>query len=635
MLVLAILAAIPRFHNLDDHSLYSDETLTYLAATQMRDTGQAALPSGMPYSRAYPFTWVSSKAVESCSTIGCEFELRSVPASFGSIAPAVLYLTVAATTSHPVGFVAGSLLALSEWHISYSRFARMYSPFLVFFVLTFFLFTRLASGSNSKMILFASFFCFLATVSLHLLGFFAVLPLLLIPLTKRRSLTGKDLWMLSTGATLFLATLLLNELLIESTYSAWVSNEIETKGSARSLELPILRVFGAILGFIISIFWVSPIYRKILRTPSIPINYIYAGSLCAVGTLAGSGHFYAAGLVALALTCIARRSTITLFFRNPWLLLAYGAIIAAWVFVTLFAEAGYSIRSLLTFPFPYFVLLFQQFALVVVLFLLALLTYALILRPRSTALECAFILVLGTCAAIGLAQEWGGTRYLLHTYPALLFTVAYLVVNLFQYLCSSLTNHPRFSRTAIVPTCLVLAVILIGGVPGHGAFAAFNAANIKSKDKLNELLYIFDNRPDHRGSGAFLQRHLNPTDIVIAEDTQAQHIYSGRVDYWFRGENDAQNFVFRDETGQLRDIYIGAQLITEPSSLRKLIEETTGKIWLITSAETASKRGYYLNSNQYRFLNTLEEQITPQFVGADGISAVYCLSCIENRKILF
>jgi hypothetical protein len=168
-----------------------------------------------------------------------------------------------------------------------------------------------------------------------------------------------------------------------------------------------------------------------------------------------------------------------------------------------------------------------------------------------------------------------------------------------------------------------VAVVLSGAIGGHGIPATMTVLRAGHGSRVPWNDPGLQVRPDHRGPGRFVLQHQNPGDVVIAEDMLEQEWYAGQVDFWFRSLNDARRYLYQDQDGRSRDIYVGAELLDHPPEADLLFPDGFGT-WLITSGETASIRSWYLDSMQASWLDSLQSATRPVFVGEDGLTEVYC-----------
>src|SRR6185436_6378061 len=111
-----------------------DEDLSGLAVRAILEKGVPELPSGMIYLRGGLFSHLMAA---SASLFGfSEFALRLPAALFGIALIVAAYLFAAALFGRVVGLVTAALLAVSFWDIDLSRYARFYTAFSLFYVVT-------------------------------------------------------------------------------------------------------------------------------------------------------------------------------------------------------------------------------------------------------------------------------------------------------------------------------------------------------------------------------------------------------------------------------------------------------------------------------------------------------------------
>ncbi len=134
---LALIVAVGaylRLANLGALGFRWDEDLSGLAVRAILEKGLPELPSGMIYLRGGLFSHLMAA---SASLLGfSEFSLRLPAALFGIALIVVAYVFGAALFGRVVGLVTAAVLAISFWDIDLARYARFYSAFSVFYVLT-------------------------------------------------------------------------------------------------------------------------------------------------------------------------------------------------------------------------------------------------------------------------------------------------------------------------------------------------------------------------------------------------------------------------------------------------------------------------------------------------------------------
>jgi hypothetical protein len=226
--------------------------------------------------------------------------------------------------------------------------------------------------------------------------------------------------------------------------------------------------------------------------------------------------------------------------------------------------------------------------------------------------------VLAYCLALGFAISWAPWRYLLIAYPWLLLVVAAGVAEVVRAMADRLPGDYRWLAWPVAA-----ALLLAGALGGHGLPASRTVVQAVHGTAVPWNDPDLRIRPDHRSPGHYVRRYAGPDDIVIAEDALEQKWYAGRVDYWFRSEKDAGRYLYRDEDGATRDIYVAAELLSGPPP-PAMLEPDASAVWLITSGETAGARGWYLDSAQAAWLVELEQNREPVHRGEDGLTSVFC-----------
>ena len=138
MILITAVAAALRFAGLGDLGFFGDEETTSFAARALADGYGAIMPSGMPYRRALPITWLSAGVARQFG-LEAEFAYRAVPAMLGALAVPLIFLAGRHLAGTGGGIISALLLALSGWHMVWSRTARMYAPLVTALVAFFYL----------------------------------------------------------------------------------------------------------------------------------------------------------------------------------------------------------------------------------------------------------------------------------------------------------------------------------------------------------------------------------------------------------------------------------------------------------------------------------------------------------------
>lgn len=631
--VLTLTSAVPRFYDLGSLSFYTDEDFTWLSVQSVLDGEGSRMPTGMPYRRALPLTWANAAVVALIGGDG-EAPYRVISAALGTLTPAVLFLTGSALVGSAAALVGSTMLALSEWHVAFSRLARMYVPFLFFFILTaHFLWRwgREARWGDGVL----GLWLLTITVSLHILGLIAI-QFALVSLVLPGSAAGVG----AIIAVVFAAAAVLYTLdmyLVGRPYSelglpedflleggSVVASAAGPSGSDVSLFVFILAAVGGALGAR----WGWQLAHHQIRDRDWLQALAVIAAFSVAGAFTGAGHLWGAGLAGLTAILLARYDIGTALRKgiSPFTMLSLLAV--GWsVYATTTMGLADGLRRLAMFPFPYFVFFWSQFPGLVILFSAFVLWLVLAngSQRRSGLVGVALAVVL-PMAAIGILSAWGGTRYLFEVYPYMLLAAAAVTVRLGTKIAERIMEERAAEFGGLI---LGLVVALSGITGGEGVQLATAAATMEHGRPINESMHIMPFRPDHREPGLFVRRNRQVGDIVIAEEPNTQTIYAGKVDFWFRRAGDARSFLYLDSEGRPRDKYVNSILLSTVAQLQEVVESAGGRAWFITSGETASLRDWYLSNEQGRWLDSLEATTAPSFTGSDGVTAVYCLNCVR------
>ncbi len=631
-LALTLLAVSPRFINLDKLSFYADEETTALPALALVEGLGPRFPSGMEYRRALPLTWLNAASARAFGKRN-DLSYRLPVAVLGALTIPLLFLLGRNIVGTSAAAAAAALLALSEWHLVFSRQARMYAPMLFFFIAAAYAIWLWAERGRTKDLLVA-IVLFALTVTMHDIGVFA-LAFALIPMALGRRSRVPTAVTIGVTASLAAAALSYRRFFVGAPYR-WFPRPPEPSGAGAGWTVPwfsqwvaglttvdfVLAAGGAALGA-----WAAALARS--ADSSAGSGFRVTARLTTAmlaGALAGLGQLYGATLAAVIFLFLQPGSRRDLAkIRAPVALLALLGTARATALL-LANGPGAGLRQVLAFPFPYAGLLAIQFPTLVVLFSVICLWLAL----RSPAEEeyrlraCA-LFVLASVGVLGVASKLWVIRYMLPAYPFVLLVVAAGLQRAIARLGRNVRGWSRWSAAA------VLIIVAISGVlGGHGIPQAVRTVTLEHGEPVNEIVHMYPFRPDHRAAGEFVRRARAPADVVIAEDPLQQQWYAGRADYWLRSYADSRAYLFTAEDGALRDIYVRSALITERAALDSLAANIEGRLWLITSGETYPGRSYFLDDTQLRWLDSIQAVRAPVFSAGDGVTEVYCLNCLPG-----
>jgi len=627
--LLVIAATIPRLYNLGEQGFYMDEETTAFAARALLEEKEAQMPSGMPYHRALPYTWLNSM---SAKIFGAdkEFSYRLPAAIFGILAVPLLFLLARPYVGTSVAFLAALLLGLSEWHIITSRQARMYAPFLFFYTACTFSLLQWAKKDEFKLLVIATSL-FMITVSLHSLGVFAAfIPLvaLFIKGYARTPYYKLIAFSIMGGSAAYLYRLLF----VRSPYKVWketngilTNNADSTNALSQLLHTNNLLAVVSLAGIFLGI-WLAKksAFQDTENGKEFRLVTRYVLAIM-FGWLSVSGNIHGAFLSILLMMMLYPGSVFTYVKQTYKPLLAI-SVLAVITIATIVTDIGLvpGIKSILSFPYPYWVL-FAEISLGITILFVSTLAF-LALKEKSNnehAVMAVTICALFPLIIVGIIMKWAPARYLLPAYPFILISSMFML----YYLSNKATEYFSIrSKSAAIAISLVIG--LSGLLGGHGLVQAYKSGKITYGNPFNEAAISFPFYPDHKYPGEFVSKHRKIGDIVIAEDVLEQRWYAGKVDYWLRKYDPVSggHFLYRGKDQNLHDIYVGS-IVATTEILETLTKDKNRRIWLITSGETYSRRDLYLREGQLQWLENIELNYSPVFTGKDKITQVYCLGC--------
>lgn len=627
VILLTLLAAIPRLHNLGGPGFYGDEETTAFAARSLATGDAAVMPSGMPYHRALPFTWLNAK---SAMIFGVDDELSyRVPAALLGIATVpALFLLLAPLVGRRAAFFASLLLALSEWHVLTSREARMYAPFLFFFAVTSLSTLRWSlTGDRRHLLLAAASFPFAA--SMHILSTFVAL-FALVPMLLPSHQRAKSWQLLTFAATAIGISIVWYQAVETAAYASWGARpgavSLQRPDSlqfipAHFADLAIPYGFSIVAGIgagaRAAVRLIPGLGSGLLRR----VAFLVAALSC--GAMAALGQVYGAALAVAALMLIYPRPVRSAASAAALPLVAMLALLILNVAVLLVAipDTTEALKTALRFPHPYPLMLLRTAPGVTVLAGASIAALCVLAAgsARRTALTIGALIFVVALTAVGAVSRWEGMRYFTPVIPLYLVLAAAALTAADRWLTA------RAGRGPMVSAALIL-VCLSGVLGAHGLPQAWRAASAGYGDEMTPEFFGFEHYPDHRSAGLYVRERLGPDDLVVAEDQIQQRWYAGRVDYWLRDPAGSAIFLYQADDGELRDIYAGSRPF-DPEGFERRPAAERPRTWLITSAEPGTRRAASVTPAQRAWVDEVERSLQPAFTAQDGRTKVFCLNC--------
>jgi 4-amino-4-deoxy-L-arabinose transferase-like glycosyltransferase len=626
VILITVVAVAVRFSGLGDLGFFGDEETTSFAARSLAEGYGAAMPSGMPYRRALPITWLSAIVVRG---LGADAELayRVVPALLGAIAIPLIFLAGRQFAGTGAGIIAALLMALSGWHIVWSRTARMYAPLVTALIAFFYLILKWKETGRNRYLAGAALM-YLTGALLHRAGVSVVLfPILLATMRNGDDqVSARDA--IVVGVLLGTVGLLVGELFIARPFAEWsnVPLALSVPGISDPVSSKILLWCLGIAGSFAGALCSKSIDAKLPAGTSPALRLALAITATLTFAAALTGHLWTVATLAISWLVMVRSIPTDRRILPTWSVV--GLTTAGTVLGSVIRLAGNDWRwqSLAVTPFPYLPYLGTLLPTLILLFFVTAAALVM-LRPRygDDVLRASMVFVLIYALLVGFDVPYGPWRYLLPMYPWIVLSVAAGIWWAAEF---AITRIPRLS-TPVMIAALSL-VVVAGGIGGHGIPAAWSVVKVDYGERVPWYDQGLIGRPDHKGAGQYVRSVIEPGDIVIVEDPLQQHWHTGQVDYWLRSFSDARRFLHRTEDGSLHDIYVGSKLMVDPPDASWL-NQPDRSVWLITSLETAYRRDLHLEDDQSEWLSNVERSTDPVHMSRDGLTAVYCFGACPTH----
>lgn len=213
--LISIWAIFLRFYNLGYQSWWIDEGYSVVAAQATIEHGHPILESGWDYNFMLPYTYSLAASIKAFDLSHWSSRLPAV--IFNLIFLSIIFQFCRRHINIRVAILASVLLAFSYWEIAWSRQARNYTMFQMFFWLTFyffwnFIYLEFRTKREKYYSLILSVLLAVLTIYVHLLGLFIVpICILLTVVRYKRTIFKKNFdykkIIISGIAVLLLATL--------------------------------------------------------------------------------------------------------------------------------------------------------------------------------------------------------------------------------------------------------------------------------------------------------------------------------------------------------------------------------------------------------------------------------------------
>lgn len=660
IIFFSFIAFFLRVRNLGGLGFAADEELTALAVKGLIENGYPVMPSGMPYLRGLPFSYLLELSVY---VFGFnEFSLRLPSVLFATLKIPLVYFLTKLVLDKGTAILVTIIISFSVFDIQISRLARMYSMFGFFYLLSLYIFYR-GFIKGEKICRWVTPLLFIFTFLIHDLGvtllFLFLLPLLLknYNFITKKFLIG--LFFIVGFASLSILSL-----------KKWFYFYLMPENDSLSMEVQ-KSLLDKIWGLPMKIFYMPDLnlFRHLMMSkPSflaivISIIMIFLYLILrkyqkgekdlyvyyTVILIAAFFHLYTIAIIIFLSYLYKTQKGLYGISQRPaiiWLsILALTFIL--WFLYGLFIWKGgdYSItntsnlirriiKSLIAYPAPHIRIFFEAFPKmsIIVILALSMVFHKIATEKSKINLLFLFYSFISPLLISGIVHEWTQTRYIYHLYPIFIMLYSWVIISLVSkiigMMLKGLERYPipygsfslyikKYKNLAFI---FVLIFILHYTLNLHSIRESYAVSNYTYGRNTYPVLDGYESYPDHKGAGSFVRRHLQEGDIVIAMDAYQQAYYTGKVDYKIKlSKNDTSE-------KQGINIYTKSKVISDLPELLQLISmHKDGRVWLITSNEIASKFRYQvIDKDIDQFLEKNSSKCV--YTGRDRKTKVYILN---------
>jgi hypothetical protein len=563
---------------------------------------------------------------------------------FGIALIVVAYVFGAALFGRVVGLVTAAVLAISFWDIDLSRYARFYSAFSVFYVLTLYAIWqyRVKTPSAAGGVLGVALA--LITLSLHDLGYSLALaffyPLLLRGPTAWRS-PREWLWPLASSAALGAFYLAWREYMLSSRALPALAEVSAPGGEVDELgrsfialpNMPLLTGMWEREPLFVPLLLVLAVGAAVLLTSrrgSAPLERV---ALVLIAACAALQLFNLALLGAFVLAFTKRTGLPAL--RSAEVLTAaaiIGAAFLAWLAAVLAVGIDLSplepaslrniVRELLDFPYFYIFWGFpNEWPLAAAVASIgALVAFHRAALGRDAAAGFALLALGGPIVGNALfSSPFELFRYnaafnaLFFVFVALAFVHWRELVPAWRPTLPRVLSQPT---AALGTTMLVLLALAYDLNPLRGWLALERQY---SNDGALYRTFGVTAYSDFKTTADYVARHASPQDLIVTPDSREYYNYLGRVDFWLRsGRYEDQSYVHK---GKRRDLYVDTPLVATLPELEAALATPNRTKWVLASSAVLRDPKAPVAPEIRAFLRDAEQRVV--YVGLDRDRKVY------------
>jgi len=641
LVLIVAVGAYLRLANLGTLGFRWDEDLSGLAVRAILEKGVPELPSGMIYLRGGLFSHLMAA---SASLFGFgEFALRLPAALFGIALIVAAYAYGAALFGRVVGLVTAAVLAISFWDIDLSRYARFYSAFSVFYVLTLYAIWqfRVKAPSAAGGVLCVALA--VVTISLHDLAYSLALaffyPLLLRGPAAWRS-PREWVWPVASSAVLGSFYLAWRDYMLSS--RAMPALEAGATGSETDelgrtlIALPDMPLLTGMLEReplfvpILLVMAVGAAFLLASRLGSLPRERVALALIAACASL----QLFNVALLGAFLLAFTKRTGLPAL-RSAEVLTAaalIGATFLVWLVAVLAVGIDVSplepsslrnvVRELLDFPYFYIFWGFPNelpFA-AAVASVGALVAFHRAARGRDAAAGFALLALGGPIVGNALFPS----PFELFRYNAAFNTLFFVFVALAFVHWRELVPawRPTLPRSLSQPTAALgtTMLVLLAAAYDLNPLRGWLALERQySNDGALYRTFGLTAYSDFKTTADYVARHASPEDLIVTPDSREYYNYLGRVDFWLRsGRYEDQSYVHK---GKRRDLYVDTPLVATLPELEAALAMPNRTKWVLASSSVLRDPKAPVAPEIRAFLREAEQRVV--YVGLDRDRKVY------------
>ncbi len=641
--MIVAVGAYLRLANLGALGFRWDEDLSGLAVRAILERGVPELPSGMIYLRGGLFSHLMAA---SASLLGfSEFALRLPAALFGIALIVVAYVFGAALFGRVVGLVTAAVLAISFWDSDLARYARFYSAFSVFYVLTLYAIWqfRVKAPSTAGGVLCVALA--VVTLSLHDLAYSLALaffyPLLLRGPAAWRS-PREWVWPAASSAVLASFYLGWREYLLTSRVLPALAGDTSATGGeidelGRSfIALPDMPLLTGMLErepFVVPLLLLLPVGAALFLTSRLDSRPRERVALALIAACAALQLFNLALLAVFVLAFTKRTGLPAL--RSAEVLSA-GALVSvtflAWIVAVLAVGIDVSplepsglrnvVRGLLDFPYFYIFWGFpNEWPLAAAVASIgALVAFHRAARGSDAAAGFALLALGGPVVGNALFSS----PFELFRYNAAFSTLFFVFVALAFVHWRELVPawRPTLPRSLSQPTAALgtTMLVLLAAAYDLNPLRGWLALDRQySNDGALYRTFGVTAYSDFKTTADYVARHAAPHDLIVTPDSREYYNYLGRVDFWLRSDRyEDQSYIHK---GKRRDLYVDTPLVATLPELEAALATPNRTKWVLASSAVLRDPNAPVAPEIRAFLRDAEQCVV--YVGLDRDRKVY------------